>query len=809
MIAIDQEKLQKLVEEYKADFKENIPLELYKWEAVKHFQDNWDIDAEDFPAMLSRSLSKTANLLASMSNFPRKMIEKYATLYTEEIKELFSILFDESLDLKERIDTFIAGIEQVHKKWDVKGGRNHYQTFNVVSTYLWLRYPNKYYIYKPSVAKILFDKLGIEIKLTPLKANAVIKTYELYDSISNHLLEDQELKAMFEEVITPSCYPDNLMRTATVDLGYYLKKKKATTVTSSKATEKKYWMYAPGENASKWERCLKQNIICIGWDSLGDLSGINSLEGCKDELKDRYNNPDSSFMNDGLAVWEFSHVMQPGDVVYAKQGQSCIIGRGIVKSDYIYDPSQENYRHTRKIEWTHIGKWELGNIVLKTLTDITKYPDYVKKIEAMIVEGKTEEAKEGMYNDKYAAYIKLLLNNSNLILNGAPGTGKTYLAKQVAAQMIYEGNVPEGFEEDTKFVEQCGFVQFHPSYDYTDFVEGLRPKNDNGNIGFERKDGTFKEFCAIALQNLLDSKKTVQTLQNELSVRDLLEGFIEESMENETMFETSGTKNAFYIIDNKEKSIIVRIPANEKTSEVSLPKSDLTTLLENKVDIKGGGDIQTYFGRKYRTQSDSYVYVLYNALTKKAVPLTKTKSVVPVPEKKFVFIIDEINRGEISKIFGELFFSIDPGYRGVKGKVQTQYQNLITEDDPFKDGFYIPENVYIIGTMNDIDRSVECMDFAMRRRFTFKEITAEESARNMELGAEATERMMSLNNAISEIDGFNSSFHIGAAYFKDVDDFDALWELKLAGLLKEYLRGMPDAEESLDALKKAYDLNEE
>lgn len=811
MITIDQEKLQRLVEEYKSDFKENIPLELYKWEAVKHFQDNWDIDAEDFPAMLSRSLSKTANLLASMSNFPRKMIEKYATLYTEEIKELFSILFDESLDLKERIDTFIAGIEQVHKKWDVKGGRNHYQTFNVVSTYLWLRYPNKYYIYKPSVAKILFDKLGIEIKLTPLKANAVIKTYELYDSISNHLLEDQELKAMFEKVITPSCYPDNLMRTATVDLGYYLKKKKATTVTSSKATEKKYWMYAPGENASKWERCLKQNIICIGWDSLGDLSEINSLEGCKDELKDRYNNPDSSFMNDGLAVWEFSHVMQPGDVVYAKQGQSCIIGRGIVKSDYFYDSSQENYRHTRKIEWTHIGKWELGSIVQKTLTDITKYPDYVKKIEAMIVEGKTEEAKEGMYNDKYAAYIKLLLNNSNLILNGAPGTGKTYLAKQVAAQMIYEGNVPEGFEEDTKFVEQCGFVQFHPSYDYTDFVEGLRPKNDNGNIGFERKDGTFKEFCAIALQNLLDSKKTVQTLQNELSVRDLLEGFIEESMENETMFETSGTKNAFYIIDNKEKSIIVRIPANEKTSEVSLPKSDLTTLLENKVDIKGGGDIQTYFGRKYRTQPDSYIYVLYNALTKKAVPLTKTKSVVPVPEKKFVFIIDEINRGEISKIFGELFFSIDPGYRGKKGKVQTQYQNLITEDDPFKDGFYIPENVYIIGTMNDIDRSVECMDFAMRRRFTFKEITAEESAKNMGFSDEdeAKKRMMSLNDAISEIDGFNSSFHIGAAYFKGVDDFDALWELKLAGLLKEYLRGMPDAAESLEALKKAYDLNEE
>ena len=809
MITIDQERLLKLVEEYKADFKENIPLELYKWEAVKHFQDNWDLDAEDFPAMLSRSLNKTENLLASMNNYPRRMIKQFAQRFPQDVKSLFVALYDETVNLKERIDAFIAGIEQIHMKWDGKEAKNHYHTFNVVSTYLWLRYPDKYYIYKPSVVKNLFDRLGIDIKLTPLKANAVIKTFEVYDSISDYLLKDLELKAMFEEVMTSNCYPDNLMKTATVDLGYYLKIKKKASTQVTKTTEKKYWMYAPGENASKWSRCQEQSHICIGWDGLGDLSEITSLEDCRDALKDLYNNPDSSFMNDGLAVWEFSHVMQPGDVVYAKHGQNNIIGRGIVKSDYIYDSSQEDFYHIRKIEWTHIGKWELGNIVQKTLTDITKYPDYVNKIEAMIVEGKVEETKSNSYNDMYKAYINLLLNNHNLIFNGAPGTGKTYLAKQVAAQIIYEGNVPESFEEDTKFIEQCGFVQFHPSYDYTDFVEGLRPKNDNGNIGFERKDGTFKEFCAKALQNLLDSKKTVQTLQNELSVRDLLEGFINESMENETMFETSGTKNAFYIIDNKEKSIIVRIPANEKTSEVSLPKSDLTTLLENKVDIKGGGDIQTYFGRKYRTQPDSYVYVLYNELVKKAVPLTKTKSVAPVSEKKFVFIIDEINRGEISKIFGELFFSVDPGYRGVKGKVQTQYQNLITEDDPFKDGFYIPENVYIIGTMNDIDRSVECMDFAMRRRFTFKEITAEESARNMELGAEATERMMSLNNAISEIDGFNSSFHIGAAYFKGVDDFDALWELKLAGLLKEYLRGMPDAEESLEALKKAYYLSNE
>ena len=528
---------------------------------------------------------------------------------------------------------------------------------------------------------------------------------------------------------------------------------------------KRYWMYAPGEKASKWQRCKEQDIICIGWDALGDLSTMDSLEECREELKRAYNKPDSSFMNNGLAVWEFSHVMQIGDVVYAKQGVNKIIARGIVASEYIYNPSFDDYCNTRKIEWTHIGNWELKNIVQKTLTDITGYPDYVDKIEAMI----TQNNKESMKDSIYSTYLELLLNNRNLILNGAPGTGKTYLAKQIAAHIIFDGNVPENFEEHPKFIEQCGFVQFHPSYDYTDFVEGLRPTqpNEDGNIGFERKDGIFKAFCKKAIN---DAAKWDYTN---------IDKYIKPGIEIPSC--TERTEYQIKSIDNKYIHIEGRTIEPKR-----IPIAEVKEAYEK--ELWNGGQKNGYDSYTAAIAKYIHIHSIYNV---------------------FFFIIDEINRGEISKIFGELFFSIDPGYRGKKGKVQTQYQNLITEDDPFKDGFYIPENVYIIGTMNDIDRSVECMDFAMRRRFTFKEITAEESARNMELGAEATERMMSLNNAISDIDGFNSSFHIGAAYFKGVDDFDALWELKLAGLLKEYLRGMPDAEESLEALKKAYDLNEE
>ena len=773
MLAIDESKLYSLIEIFKEGFKENFLEEKYKWEAVKHFQDNWNIDAEDFPTMLSYALSKTGNLLAATNFFPRRMIKQYATRFPEEVRGLFEGLFNESSDLKERIDAFIAGIEYIHKQWNGNGTLNHYQTFNAVSTYLWLRYPDKYYIYKPSVAKLMFEKLGVDIKLTPLRANAVIRTYELYDYISKTLYKDNEFKKMLAESLADTCYSDEFMVTAAIDLGYYFKKQQkvsATTLPSNLALETKYWMYAPGENASKWSRCKEQGIICIGWDEMGDLSQINTLSECRDGLRDVYENPDSSFMNDGLAIWEFSHVMLNGDIIYAKRGLSNIIARGIVKSEYNYYQSQEDFCHTRKVEWTHIGEWTLENIVQKTLTDITKYPDYVKKIETMITEGKNDNKQSTQYDEKYSYYINLLLKNKNLILNGAPGTGKTYLAKQIAAQIIFDGNVPEDFEENEKFINQYGFVQFHPSYDYTDFVEGLRPTSPNkdGNIGFERKDGIFKGFC----------KKTTLPETSFLLEDSLL------------MFKKDLVNIGRLNIKSFRSSTNIQVELGEKgVLTVITPQSAWTCSDKKMLEYLKTRDCHP--NDTYTKTIGDYILENYH--------VNSSSNVNP---SKYIFIIDEINRGEISKIFGELFFAIDPGYRGKKGKVQTQYQNLITdESDPFKDGFYIPENVYIIGTMNDIDRSVECMDFAMRRRFTFKEITAEESAKNMGVDPD---RMMRLNNAISGIEGFNSSFHIGAAYFRGITDYEELWELKLQGLLKEYLRGMPDSEETLNTLKKTY-----
>lgn len=432
-----------------------------------------------------------------------------------------------------------------------------------------------------------------------------------------------------------------------------------------------------------------------------------------------------------------------------------------------------------------------------------------------------------MQNDITNKLISLLRSNHNLILTGAPGTGKTYLAKQIAQQLIF-GEVKKEMtdEEKKQFNEQCGFVQFHPSYDYTDFVEGLRPKQDDSEtVGFERKDGVFKTFCANALENILDSQKSEETLQKENLARELLEDFLQNAIDSDENFETQGTKNNFHIIESKAKTITIDIPKNEKARIISLPKSDLITLLENEADIKGSRDLQPYFNRKYRTQQDSYTFVIYEKL-RGINANDKTKNVSLVEKKNYVFIIDEINRGEISKIFGELFFSIDPGYRGIKGKVETQYQNLIKEDDDFYEGFYVPENVYIIGTMNDIDRSVESMDFAFRRRFAFAEIKADENVGMLDdlvWKDEAIKRMNSLNKMIWHeekenekkedkcIEGLSSAYHIGASYFlklKNYDgDFDQLWKYHLDGLLREYLRGMPDTEAKIKKLKKAYDSN--
>ena len=404
--------------------------------------------------------------------------------------------------------------------------------------------------------------------------------------------------------------------------------------------------------------------------------------------------------------------------------------------------------------------------------------------------------------------VAVLEGAKNLILYGAPGTGKTYLAKQMAKQMI-------GMETDDALYksEQFAFVQFHPSYDYTDFVEGLRPTraDGSGGIGFELRDGVFKEFCEKARKNLEDSLKDIKTLSVEQQIEEKYNRFID-AIQNEEIDKVDlKTPNMYATIAglSVKNNIRFKRPSDNEISEhrVSLLRlQQLGKVFKTAAQLEGLANLSQSIRDVIGGCNATWYWAVLHHLYKTYGDVTDNATVNKVDLKNYVFVIDEINRGEISKIFGELFFSIDPNYRGKKGAVYTQYANVHETDEKF----YVPENVHIIGTMNDIDRSVESFDFAMRRRFVWQEITAEESAENMNLPKECKDRMRSLNDKISGIEGLGSSYHIGGAYFLDengapIKDYEGTWNLRLEPLLREYLRGMPNADDKLDELREAYE----
>lgn len=510
-----------------------------------------------------------------------------------------------------------------------------------------------------------------------------------------------------------------------------------------------------------------------------------------------------------------------------------------------------------------IGKISCESEIKKIETFCQNFIDWhnhnFESFKNIVIKVKTQTAEEIIMEEQMKEITELLENNHNIILHGAPGTGKTYLAKEIAIDLIFENEndrklirkKEEEIQENEKEMyqalnaqlnEQCGFVQFHQSYDYTDFVEGLRPVNGDGNqIGFERKDGIFKKFCEKAIKSqIINEVDNFEEKYNELLEMVGEKGLVE-------IPALRGSPFAISLQDNGNGFVLWL--KNDK-GEYKKTEWGFFNFEQCYNIYRGMPGIQSKGQDNYRNAIVNY---MRNNLKLENYVAGKTSSEL----KPFIFIIDEINRGEMSKIFGELFYSIDPGYRGVKGKIKTQYANLqegpnefdlalgINKNDVEKDGkkdglnkgkyghFFVPENVYIIGTMNDIDRSVESMDFAMRRRFAFKEIKAADSKvmfdneewRKNEGRKEISDeilglienRMDNLNAAILEEKyHLGQAYQIGGAYFlkfakyytgdgNEAEAFKKLWDNHIAGVIKEYLRGIDDKNETLfKELEKAY-----
>ena len=432
---------------------------------------------------------------------------------------------------------------------------------------------------------------------------------------------------------------------------------------------------------------------------------------------------------------------------------------------------------------------------------------YREKDENEIVSSNTEPPVQPP-EEYQIPFSSILIESKNLIFRGAPGTGKSYLAKKIAADIISNGYFDDCALLSEEQKKQVEFVQFHPSYDYSDFVEGLRPKiNDDGTMGFELQDGIFKKFVARARKNYEDSQKSVEVVEKEVTAQEAMEEFFSGVEFGVDTFRTINGSE-FTVTSVDDRHINISIPGNAMANRLTLNLDEVRKMLESGQKFEKIKDITTFFRKTYATQGYSYDFALYQAIKSKKSTASKAKA-KQEELKKYVFIIDEINRGEISKIFGELFFSIDPGYRGKVGEISTQYSNL--HADP-NEKFYIPENVYIIGTMNDIDRSVDSFDFAMRRRFRFVELKADEclemlaSLENEELQAEAIRRMTALNKAIVEVEDLNENYQIGAAYFLKLKTlgFDQLWTDYLQPLLQEYIQGMYDEAGIMDRFAQAY-----
>jgi 5-methylcytosine-specific restriction enzyme B len=526
---------------------------------------------------------------------------------------------------------------------------------------------------------------------------------------------------------------------------------------SQNNNKKQFWLYAPGENAYLWDEFYREGIMALGWDEIGDLSQFQSRIEIKNALVNAYGGTGSK-KNDVPANDDFLNKVKIGDTIIAKKGRGELLGYGIVTSDYIFDKNRENYQKTRKVDWKLKGNWKVDfSLVLKTLTDITKYrsdhPDYDKYYERLLgIMGQNNkiEKKEDMNFPL------------NTILYGPPGTGKTYNTVLRAAEII-ENRKIDSYDEalgifKANLHDQIEFITFHQNYSYEDFIQGLRPDTENDKqLTFERKDGVFKVMSDRALKNITASeqppvaKKTFEETFNEF-VYPLVEGEVEE-------IEVRMKKVSYFITAITNKSIEFRKTSGGTEHTLSISTLRKMYDAESVLDIQG---------------LSSYYSPLLDGLLKIGKDASGKKEIVQ--RKNYVIIIDEINRANISRVFGELITLIEPDKRS-HGTIPLEARL------PSGDPFIVPSNLFIIGTMNTADKSIALLDIALRRRFEFESMYPKYEIEGQEIYD--VEILQKINELIIQSKGHD--FQIGHAYFMGENkDLVQRMNKKVIPLLLEY-----------------------
>lgn len=490
---IDNNKFQDLLKVYKNELKGNRwNDEKFKWQAIKGFQDKWDIEANDFYTMLKSSLDKTFNLLASSHYFPRKMIEEFAQKEPEAVRQMFIDLFDESIDLYNRMDLFKNKSQKLLEKyWDKN--KQHFQTENTLTTYLWLRYPDKYYIYKYEEAKSLSSELSCNynFKAGDYKNN-IKNLMGLYDEICLELSKDVELKQIMQSKLEDDCYVDPKCKTLAIDFGYFVNQKVKDTKEKDEKTsisvkeenvtypsnEPNYWFL--NANPKIWSMASmpvgKEQSYTLYNDN-GNKRRIfqNFLDAKKGDLVIGY---ESNPVKQIVAILEITKEQDEERIYFKKiEALSSPVDYAVLKA-------------CSELENMEYFKSPQGSLFKLTKDEYEQILDLIREenpVQTNMVVNKY--TKEDFLNDvyvtdtKYDRFVSVLKKKKNIILQGPPGVGKTFAAKRLAYSIMKEKND-----------DRIEFVQFHQNYSYEDFMLGYKPCEN----GFEMKYGIFYQFCQKA-----------------------------------------------------------------------------------------------------------------------------------------------------------------------------------------------------------------------------------------------------------------------------------------------------------------------
>jgi 5-methylcytosine-specific restriction enzyme B len=524
---------------------------------------------------------------------------------------------------------------------------------------------------------------------------------------------------------------------------------------------KLYWLYSPGENASEWDKFYEEGIIALGWDGIGDIRQYENRQEIKKALFTAYGG-EGSKKNDVSANDDFLNKMNIGDVVIVKKGRGELLGYGIVTSDYYFDENRNTFKSYRKVDWKLKGNWKVNfHLVLKTLTDITKYPtedpDYDKYYEKLL----------GIMQSASKIEKKKTMNYPlNTILYGPPGTGKTRNTILRAAQII-ENRIVESYQEALDIFKanlhnRIEFITFHQNYSYEDFIQGLRPDtNNSSSLLFDKKDGIFKSIADRAKRN--PYFVPVGTILKEYKV-------IKSNLDIVELW-SERTQSIRYVPFRLVKDLVDGINSNKiSIDDIKNRRNiDLPGLLGSKVE-------KYYFG------VEGTLFNICEYLLEKNSQM---------PKLNYVIIIDEINRANISRVFGELITLIEPDKR-THGKIPMEAKL------PSGDTFEVPSNLYIIGTMNTADKSIALLDIALRRRFEFEAMYPKYDIDDQEIYD--VDILKKINKEVSDLKGHD--FQIGHAYFMG-ENKDLLERMnkKVIPLLLEYF--MNNKVEVEKILKKA------